>query len=128
MSYDVDKFILHLRSSAHKTGYGNGQCALFVRKALNAGGANTSGHPTPAKEWGPTLERNAFHEVPVGDLAAFTFLKGDIVIIQPPTHGRPEGHIAAFDGKTWVSDFVQREFWPGPGYRKEKPSYVLYRR
>ena len=27
----------------------------------------------------------------------------------------------------WVSDFVQSGFWPGPAYRKEKPSYVIYR-
>jgi hypothetical protein len=27
----------------------------------------------------------------------------------------------------WVSDFKQNGEWPGPAYRKEKPSFKTYR-
>jgi hypothetical protein len=47
---------------------------------------------------------------------------------QPGLHGNPAGHIAGYDGKNWISDFVQHGFWPGLAYVKEKPSYVVYRR
>lgn len=99
-----------------------------MRLALEAGGANTKGHPPPAKEYGPTLMRNGFHAIIVDDPAKFHFLKGDIVVMEPTKHGDQAGHIAGYDGKNWVSDFVQRGFWPGPAYEKEKPSYVVYRR
>jgi hypothetical protein len=58
----------------------------------------------------------------------FPFQQGDIVVIQPTKHGNPAGHIAGYDGKDWISDFVQRGFWPGSAYEKEKPGYVVYRR
>jgi hypothetical protein len=48
--------------------------------------------------------------------------------MEPTKYGNPAGHIAGYDGKSWVSDFVQADFWPGQAYRKEKPSYVVYRR
>jgi hypothetical protein len=32
-----------------------------------------------------------------------------------------------FDGFHWYSDFRQRDFWPGPDYRKHQPMYRLYR-
>jgi len=72
--------------------------------------------------------RNGFHAIIVDDPAKFHFLKGDIVVMEPTKHGDQAGHIAGYDGKNWVSDFVQRGFWPGPAYEKEKPSYVVYRR
>lgn len=37
------------------------------------------------------------------------------------------GHIAGYDGKDWISDFVQNGFWPGKAYRTERPDYVIYR-
>jgi hypothetical protein len=71
--------------------------------------------------------RNGFHEVPVADPSTFSFMKGDVAIIEPTEHGNPAGHIEGFDGKAWISDFVQSGFWPGPAYSKEEPSYVVYR-
>jgi hypothetical protein len=37
------------------------------------------------------------------------------------------GHVAGFDGKHWISDFIQRDFWAGQEYRKQRPAYVVYR-
>lgn len=126
MAFDPDKFAAHLISRAGK--HSQSHCARFVRLALEAGGANTTDHPTDAKEYGPTLTRIGFHPITVDNPATFLFLKGDIVVIEPTRHGNPSGHIAGFDGQHWVSDFVQQGFWPGPGYEREKPSYVVYRR
>jgi hypothetical protein len=126
MPFDTDKFATYLTKHAGKSSQSH--CAKSVRLALEAGGANTIGHPTPAKEYSATLIRNGFHAITVDDPAKFPFLKGDIVVIEPTKHGNPAGHIAGYDGKNWVSDFVQHGFWPGPAYEKEKPSYVVYRR
>jgi hypothetical protein len=128
MPFDADKFSAHLRSHAKPHGARLGDCAKWVRKALEAAGADTTGHPVPAKLYGPTLMRNGFHEITVPDPNGYPFLKGDIVVIQPTRNGNPNGHIAGYDGTEWISDFEQQGFWPGNQYRKEKPSYVVYRR
>ena len=75
-----------------------------------------------------TLLSNGFHEISVDNPDKFAFQQGDIVVIQPTKHGNPAGHIAGYDGKDWISDFVQHGFWPGTAYAKEKPNYVVYRR
>jgi hypothetical protein len=48
------------------------------------------------------------------------------MVMQPHTDSTA-GHVAGYDGKHWVSDFVQRDFWAGKAYRKEKPHYAVYR-
>lgn len=126
MSYDIDKFATYLRTHAAK--HSQFQCAKFVRRALEAGGADTKGHPVFASEYGPILIRNGFHAITVDKPESFGFLKGDIVVMEATKHGSPAGHIAGYDGSNWVSDFVQHGFWPGPAYEREKPSYVVYRR
>lgn len=128
MPFDADTFATYLRNHAKPYSAKKGDCAKWVRLALEQAGADTKGHPPSAKDYGPTLTRNGFHTVPVGDPDAYRFTRGDIVIIQPTENGDPAGHIAGYDGRNWISDFVQlRGFWPGPGYQREKPSYVVYR-
>lgn len=101
------------------------KCAKFVREALEAAGADTSGHPVSAKDYGPTLEKNGFK--PVGK-EGYEPKKGDIVVIQPvPGAERQDGHIAVYNGKQWVSDYKQPGFWPGHTYRAAKPTYTVYR-
>ena len=52
---------------------------------------------------------------------------GDIAVIQA-TQDCKDGHIEAYDGTEWISDFIQkRGFWPGPSFRAETPDYVIYR-
>jgi hypothetical protein len=124
MPVDVEKFTTHLRKNAKP--HSISRCAKWVRDALEAGGANPTGHPATAKDWGPTLIRIGFREIPVKNPSTFPFAKGDIMVMQP-YKGGTAGHIAGFDGRNWISDFVQRDFWAGPHYRKERPSYVVYR-
>ena len=124
---NVDKFTEHLRNKADQTGYGNGRCAYFVRQALAAGGYEPATWPVHAKDWGPPLLRAGFKLVKVKSLSTFRPMKGDVAVIQATSH-RKSGHIQGFDGRNWISDFVQRNgFWPGQEYRKETPAYVIYR-
>lgn len=125
MSFDIEKFALHLRANAENQS--QGRCARYVRLALEAGGANTAGHPLNAKDWGPVLTRNGFRPITVPNPERFRFQKGDIVVFQPYQGGNPAGHIAGFDGEKWISDFAQRDFWAGPNYRRERPVYAVYR-
>lgn len=124
MPIDKDKFASHLRTHAAKLS--QRKCAAYVRTALEAGGARTTGHPVHAKDYGPVLEKNCYRMLSQQSLDTYTPLKGDIAVIQPTSRGT-SGHIEGYDGKAWVSDFVQAGFWPGPAYRKEKPNYVIYR-
>ncbi len=103
--------------------FGNGQCALHVRLALAAAGLVPATHPADAKDWGPTLLTLGFAATPA---AAYTAAAGDICVIQP-TSACPDGHMEGYDGQNWISDFVQRAFWPGPSFRAELPAYVVYR-
>lgn len=125
MRLATDKFATHLRSKA--VDKSRGKCVLYVRLALRAGGANLGKHPEHAKDYGPVLRRIGYSEIAVENPATYKFMKGDIVVIQPYTGGSKSGHIAAFDGTQWISDFVQRDFWSGPQYRKHKPTHAFYR-
>jgi hypothetical protein len=122
---DIDKFAAHLRRHAERQSVR--RCAKYVREALEAGGGDTTGYPPHAKLWGPTLLRMGFRELHIEHLDTYRPMKGDVVVLQPYEGGNPSGHIAAYDGKEWISDFVQRDFWSGHGYRKKKPSHVFYR-
>ena len=120
--FDTQTFITFLRENSFPP-FGQGKCARFVREALEEAGADTTGHPVDAKDWGPTLLRAGF--AAVSDLP-YEAQPGDVVVIQPTSVNR-HGHIAGFDGSNWISDFVQREMWPGRAYREEKPPHIFYR-
>ncbi len=122
--FDKQKFADYLDEHVSPKRFGEGRCAHFVRVALAAGGLKPITWPVPAKDWGPTLVALGFTVTPA---AGYTPALGDVVVIQG-TSDSEAGHIAGYDGKYWVSDFVQNDLWPGPAYRKEKPSYALYRR
>ena len=126
MSFDKDKFTTYLRK--HSTPHSQGRCARALRQALEAGGASTNGHPVNAREYGPTLERNGFYVVAFTNLTNYVPVKGDVVIFDPYPGGNSSGHIQAFDGRGWVSDFTQGRFWPGSGYERKEAVYVVYRR
>jgi type VI secretion system secreted protein VgrG len=122
---NVDEFAKELRANAGKIS--KRQCATYLRIALAAGGARTYAHPAEARNYGPLLARNGYSVIQVEEPERFVPKKGDIVVFQPTRTGNKAGHIQGFDGRNWVSDFVQTGFWPGPGYRRERPSYVVYR-
>nr|WP_309302125.1 RHS repeat-associated core domain-containing protein [Xanthomonas oryzae] len=115
---DLIKMIDYM--NAHANRKSKGQCAKYVRQGLEAVGADTSGHPIAAADYGPTLEKNDFS--PIDPSAAPE--SGDITVF-PAIPGHPYGHIEAYDGSSYVSDFSQSNFYPSPAYEGSGP--VTYR-
>ncbi len=98
------------------------QCATYTREAIEAGGIRLD-RTKYAKDYGPILERAGFSKVWPGQ----TIIAGDVIVIQAST-ASVAGHMAMFNGSIWVSDFRQHsDVYPGPGYRKAKPAYQIYR-
>ncbi len=127
MAVDVEVFTKHLRAHALKN-WGKGKCGQWVREALQAGGAEMlTPYPATGKQYGPSLLRLGFRRLTVENPDTFNFQKGDVMVMEPYTGGKPAGHVAGYDGRNWISDFIQHDFWAGPGYRKERPSYAVYR-
>lgn len=128
MPIDIERFAKHLRAHADSTPPGRGKCGEYVRKALQAGGAHFNEYSPPryGKLYGLTLERLGFHEITVKDPDNFNFIRGDVMVMEPHKDGTA-GHVAGYDGKNWISDFVQRDFWAGKKYRNEKPHHAVYR-
>lgn len=103
----------------------SGRCAYYVRLALEAGGISTNPHPVSAKDYGSYLAKWGFKTASPNSYAP---VKGDIGVIQPYSGGSTHGHIQMYNGKNWVSDFIQKvDFWPGGGYRTNQPSFQIYR-
>jgi hypothetical protein len=129
MPVDLNKFVKHLRAHADKGPPGKGRCGLYVRKALQAGGAQFYGqYPPTGKEYGPALEMLGFHEITVEDPDKFNFIKGDVMVMDSYEGSKNNaGHVAGYDGKDWISDFVQKDFWAGQAYRTQRPHYAVYR-
>ena len=143
MKADIEKVVAHVRQNAQSKS--TRWCAKYVRLALQAGGAELKHYPSSAKDYGPTLNQIGFHEMfywsgsvgqPVGpdkncrivnQSYEYVPKKGDVVVIQPYPSGDKHGHIAIHTGTEWISDFVQRDMWAGPGYRKNKPSFMAFR-
>ena len=122
MAFDRNKFVAALNKNALPP-FGQGICAKHVRIALEAAGVNSAGHPVSAKAYGPFLQKVGFAVVTA---TPYIPQLGDIGVIQG-TSKSVHGHIAGYDGTRWVSDFVQKELYPGPSYRAEKPKIEIYR-
>jgi len=121
--FDVNKSVQYL--NAHAEPGSLGKCARYVRVAISspAGGGLPMGRTLSAKNYGPQLEAAGFRQVTDG-----TVQKGDVVVIQTYAGAKNQhGHMAMYNGQNWVSDFKQRDMYPGPGYRAAKPPYKIYR-
>ena len=99
-----------------------GMCALYVRKAIIAGGIPlyVGGDAWSYKYTLPILN---FHQV--GKKSEREV--GDIVVFQP-IGGRRFGHIAIWNGSQWVSDFKQRNLIVHSDYLNEDCEYAIFRR
>ena len=99
-----------------------GMCALYVRKAIIAGGIPlyVGGDAWSYKYTLPILN---FHQV--GKMSEREV--GDIVVFQP-IGDRKYGHIAIWNGKQWVSDFKQRNLIVHSDYLDDGCEYAIYRR
>lgn len=147
--YDVDGAVNYLNDSADKLKrsqiaegnqnyFGSGACAHYVADAIEKGGGMpVSIRPDDARNFGSWLENNNFGAVAAWDggetlssngyVSGYTPETGDVAVIQPYEGGNPSGHMAMYNGSQWVSDFRQRDIWGGPGYRGNKPDYIIYR-
>lgn len=98
---NIDAFIAELQRNAHNSS--TGRCAQYVRRALDAGGADTTGHPVSASDYAPVLLQNCFVEISTD---GYIPQRGDIYIISRFAN-HIHGHIAGYDGTQWISDFKQ---------------------
>lgn len=89
------------------------RCAEYVRKALEAGGFDTTGHPASAymyKQFAPSI---GFREVGrgVGNQLPQGYTPGNklTMVVYDRTPEHPHGHVAFYNPKTkrWTSDFEQ---------------------
>lgn len=127
MPIDLKIFAKRLRKNALPP-YGRGLCARHVRQALQVAGAEIQEpYASSGKDYGPVLQQIGFHLITVENPDDFTFMAGDVMVMQAPKGGRQDGHVAGFDGKNWISDHVQQDFWAGPEYRRQRPDYAVYR-
>lgn len=129
MPVDLEKFTQHLRTHADKGPPGKGKCGEYVRKALQAAGADFGGaYPPVGKVYGPALEKLGFRRIAVSNPDTFLFIKGDVMVMDTYRGAKSNaGHVAGYDGTNWISDFVQKDFWAGPGYRLQRPRHAVYR-
>lgn len=99
-----------------------GMCALYVRKAIMAGGIPLyiGGDAWSYKYTLPILN---FHQVSKKSEREV----GDIVVFQP-IGGRKFGHIAIWNGSQWISDFKQRSIIVHSDYLMDGAEYSIYRR
>lgn len=115
---DIRKFTqkLHSMSSATSTK----KCARSIRIALQSAGARILNHPVAAADWGNTLQTIGYKKInPSFDNPQ----EGDIYIINR-TQKHIYGHIAAYTGRQWVSDFRQNSH---AVYKNDRVSYTYYR-
>ncbi len=98
--WHVEAALKHLNAHAHRGSLG--RCAQYVREAVEAEGV-TLVHHVSAKSYGSSLTRVGFQNV---GAVSGDFQAGDVGIIQP-IRGHPHGHICMYNGRHWVSDFIQ---------------------
>ncbi|MDC9768160.1 glycoside hydrolase family 24 protein [Proteus mirabilis] len=112
-----------------------------MREAIEAGGikiripAPRSGLLASACDYGPSLVEQGFKPIENAKLIISAGIYsvsgqtiGDIVVIERIPGKHDDGHIAMYNGQSWVSDFKQAYgIYPGKAYRAAKTPFVLYR-
>ena len=116
-------FAAALRSNALPQSVG--KCARYVRVALCASsGIACNGGPN-AREYGPFLQALGFTVVGQGNGVQlppdYTPQLGDIAVFTYT----PFGHVCAWDGTNWTSDFIQNTIQPSKANPRE---YTIYRK
>lgn len=90
-------------------------CALYVRRAIGAGGCPTFLQPPSACDYDMFLPDLGFVEVSEKGYAPEI---GDIVVFSA-INGHKHGHICMYNGTQWISDFKQRSMYSAAAYRSE---------
>lgn len=115
---DLEKFTGLLRNITLQTS--TQKCAKSIRIGLESAGARFKSHPVAAADWGKTLTSIGYRKI---NLSFDQPKKGDIYIIDRTAKNR-YGHIAAYSGNGWVSDFKQSGY---AVYRNQNVNYSYYR-
>jgi hypothetical protein len=128
---DIGKAARYALSNARSGS--TGSCALYVRKALAAGGLTSfnASHPRSAYQYGPYLERAGFKPVKRGVYSPslegnMSGLQAGDVVVFNKVPGHPHGHIAIYTGSKWVSDYVQPRM-SSNSKNYTGGSYIIYR-
>lgn len=100
---NIHQAVNRLRQNAPIGSRPKGQCAKYVRLALEAGGFNTSNKPRFAADYVYFLPLRGWNEYRPNQLP----LMGDICVTERFANHK-HGHIAMFDGIQWISDFRQK--------------------
>jgi hypothetical protein len=116
--FDLNKFTSFLAGITRQTS--TQKCARSIRIGLQSAGAKIVNHPVAAADWGNTLTKLGYQKI---NLSFERPKKGDIYIIDRTSKHR-YGHIAAYSGTAWVSDFKQRSH---DVYRNSQVKYTYYR-
>ena len=115
---NIEKFTSYLQGITRNTS--TQKCARSIRVGLQSSGAKIVNHPVAAADWGNTLMQLGYKKIN----ASFDRpKKGDIYIIDR-TSNHKYGHIAAYSGSAWVSDFKQNSH---AIYRTKNLTYSYYR-
>ena len=125
-SWDKDAAVTALDNNANDKS--QGKCAKYIRLALNAGEIKTPNNPVPAYKYAEYLKQLGFEEV---DSANYKPEKADVVVFEPfegKKKDHRDGHIQMWDGNQWVSDFIQKHFWPGTDFENATPHYRVFRK
>jgi hypothetical protein len=118
-TWNVVAAVTHLRDKAESSS--QHLCGRYTRRAIEAGGVTLT-QVGSAKNYGPSLTAVGFMALD----ESLPWAVGDVAVIQSFA-GHDDGHMQMYDGTNWVSDFVQRDFWPGQSYRKHQPDFIVYR-
>ena len=129
--YDVDRICSYIRS--HALQKSQGCCAAFVRVALEYGGALKDIYYGDAKTYIDYLPTVGYTNVASfssseTNVPSYISTKGDVAVYHHPNEetGLQQyqyGHICIFDGKNWVSDFIQKNVYV---YGKYSGSTTIY--
>jgi hypothetical protein len=95
-------------------------CARSVRQAIESATGKSIQRVNSAKDYGPSLVKAGFKPVTGAPRP------GDVAIYQA-VPGHPHGHMQMYTKNGWVSDFKQRDQFPGSAYRSRNAQYTLYR-
>lgn len=117
-SYSIDKAVEYANS--HAEAHSRNMCALYVERAINAGGQPA--FILPAWGYAYVLPHMGFVEV---DKNNYQPQKGDIVVF-PRVSGHVFGHIAMYNGRQWISDFKQKNLIVANAYLNSDFKFFRY--
>lgn len=117
--YNNEKAVQYIINHKHNTS--RCMCAWYTMKAIRNGGCYYC-YIYPAYAYNKILLQLGFTEISTKNYVPKV---GDISVL-PSNSKSCFGHIAIYDGKYWVSDFEQKDIFPGKVY-KLSGKYQIFR-